>query len=118
MIDYIILLTLTSFGIPAILANYPSSTVAVVFSFFANKKYTFKASGTNLKREIILFLVFTLFCAWVIQPIAIIITQSLLSRFSIQPQILTVISKTFAVFISLIWNYLTYSRFVFKKDEA
>jgi len=79
VIDFAILLTLTSIGVPAAIANYPSSTVAVIFSFFANKKYTFKATGTNLRREILLFLIFTLFCAWVIQPLTIIAILSLLS---------------------------------------
>lgn len=118
IIDFVILLTLTSFGIPAAIANYPSSTVAVIFSFFANKNYTFKATGTNLKKEIILFLIFTLFCAWVLQPLTIIAIQSLLGFMNLQPQILVIIAKIAATIVTLIWNYLTYSRFVFKKASA
>lgn len=116
-IDFVILLSLTSFGIPAAIANYPSSTAAVVFSFFANKNYTFKATETNLKREIILFLAFTLFCAWVLQPLTIIAIQSLLSFMNLQPQILVIIAKLAATVVTLVWNYLTYSRFVFKKQS-
>ncbi len=116
-IDFVILLALTSVGIPAAIANYPSSTAAVVFSFFANKNYTFKATETNLKREIILFLAFTLFCAWVLQPLTIIAIQSLLSFMNLQPQILVIIAKLAATVVTLVWNYLTYSRFVFKKQS-
>jgi len=116
VIDFAILLTLTSIGIPAAIANYPSSTAAVIFSFFANKKYTFKTTGTNLKREIILFLIFTLFCAWVIQPLTIIAIQSLLGFLGLQPQVLVIIAKIIATIVTLVWNYLTYSRFVFRKQ--
>jgi len=114
-IDFVILLSLTSLGIPAAIANYPSSTVAVIFSFLANKKYTFKTTGNNLKREIALFLVFTLFCAWVLQPLTIIIMESLLRFFAIKPIILTIIAKIAATIVTLIWNYLFYSRLVFVK---
>jgi putative flippase GtrA len=118
LLDFVILLTLRSLGVPAAIANYPSSTVAVIFSFFANKNYTFKAKGTDLKREISLFLIFTLFCAWVIQPLVILAVESLLKTLDIQPLTLTVIAKIIATIVTLVWNYLTYSRFVFKKEKA
>jgi putative flippase GtrA len=117
LIDFVILLTITSFGIPAAIANYPSSTAAVIFSFFANKNYTFKATGTNLKKEILLFLIFTLFCAWIIQPLTIVIVEYILKSLNIQSMILTIIAKLTATLATLIWNYLTYSRFVFKKQS-
>ncbi len=115
VIDFAILLILTSFGIPAVIANYPSSTAAVVFSFIANKNYTFKSTGSNLKKEIVLFLVFTLACAWIIQPLTILAVEYLLKTFSIQSTILTIVAKLAATIVTLIWNYYTYSRFVFKK---
>jgi len=115
LLDFAILLALRSLGVPAVIANYPSSTVAVIFSFFANKNYTFKAKGTDLKREITLFLVFTLFCAWVIQPLVILSVESLLKTLDMQPLALTTIAKIAATVVTLVWNYLTYSKFVFNK---
>jgi putative flippase GtrA len=117
LLDFVILLFLRSLGVPAVIANYPSSTAAVIFSFFANKNYTFKTKGTDLKREVLLFLIFTLFCAWVLQPLTILATESLLKSFAIQPLILTIISKSLATAVTLVWNYLTYSRYVFKKEK-
>lgn len=114
-LDFGILLALTSFGVPAAIANYPSSTAAVIFSFFANKKYTFKATGNNLKREIVLFLAFTLVAAWILQPLTIVSVEYLLSSFTLPNMVVVVIAKVIATVITLIWNYVTYSRFVFKK---
>lgn len=116
-IDFGILLTLTSFGIPAALANYPSSTVAVIFSFFANKRYTFKATGTNLRKEILLFLVFTLVAAWALQPLTILFVQYALSPLGMPSIVSVVIAKVAATIVTLIWNYITYSRFVFKYEK-
>lgn len=116
-IDFGILLILTSFGIPAAIANYPSATIAVIFSFFANKKYTFKVTGNDLKKEIILFLVFTLIAAWVLQPLTIVSVQYLLSSFALPPTVVVIIAKVVATVVTLIWNYVTYSRFVFKKES-
>lgn len=115
LLDFVILLVLRSLGVPTVIANYPSSTAAVIFSFFANKNYTFKAKGTNLKREITLFLVFTLFCAWVIQPLVILFVELILRNLDIQTLTLSVTAKIAATTVTLVWNYLTYSRFVFKK---
>lgn len=114
-VDFGILLTLTSFGIPAAIANYPSSTAAVIFSFFANKQYTFKAKGSDLKREITLFLVFTLLAAWVLQPLTILLVQFLISPSALPATVTVVIAKVAATIATLIWNYHTYSRFVFKQ---
>ena len=116
-LDFGILLTLTSFGVPAPIANYPSSTIAVIFSFFANKKYTFKATGKNLKKEIILFLVFTLIAAWVLQPLTIVLIQFILSSLNLHLTASVIISKVAATVVRLVWNYFTYSRFVFAQEK-
>jgi putative flippase GtrA len=116
-IDFGILLTLRWFGVPAEIANYPSSTAAVIVSFFANKNYTFQSKGANLRREITLFLAFTLFCAWVLQPVTIIIVESILTPFALPALVATTIAKIIATVVTLIWNYTTYSRFVFKKES-
>ncbi|HET8883999.1 MAG TPA: GtrA family protein [Candidatus Saccharimonadales bacterium] len=116
-IDFGILLTLTSFGVPAVVANYPSATTAVVFSFFANKKYTFNATGANLRREIALFLFFTLFAVWVLQPLTILFAQYILTPFALPATVSVVIAKVAATAVTLVWNYTTYSRYVFTKNN-
>ena len=53
VIDFSILFTLaTLFNVPKELANFVSTFVAFLFSFFANKKYTFKSTSKNLKKTV------------------------------------------------------------------
>jgi putative flippase GtrA len=112
-IDFGILITLRALGLPTAIANYPSSTIAVIFSFFANKHYTFKKSGSDPKREVALFLFFTLLGVWVIQPITIIGVEFILAPISFDNISLAIVSKLIATIATLIWNYLTYSKYVF-----
>jgi putative flippase GtrA len=116
IIDFCVLFTLTSLGLPIIVANTFSTSTAFCFSFFANKKYTFKASG-NTKHELLLFVVVTLFGLWVIQNIVITIVTFFLSKTSLSPSITLVVAKVIAILTSLVWNYTLYSRVVFKKKE-
>lgn len=115
-VDFGILLTLTTLGVPAAVANYPSSTAAVIVSFFANKQYTFKTKGSNLKHEITLFLFFTLLAAWALQPLTIVVVQHLLAPTGLTATLTVLIAKVVATIATLIWNYLTYSRYVFKHE--
>lgn len=51
-LDFSILFILTMlFNAPKELANFISTFVAFLFSFFANKKYTFKSTSKNLKNS-------------------------------------------------------------------
>ncbi len=112
VIDFGILFILSGLGIDKILANYASTSIALVFSFFANKKYTFK-SKASAKRQIIPFLVVTLIGLWGIQPLIIWTYTASLGDGSLS----LFIAKLLATIASLIWNYLLYSRFVFKESQ-
>ena len=117
-IDFGILLALKSLGLPAVWANVCSTTLAFLFSFSANKKYTFKTSGTNVVREMILFVVFTLIGLWGFQSIVIHATLNPLTSLLGNHQTLGLVaSKLLATVVSLTWNYITYSRVVFKHES-
>lgn len=117
-IDFGILLVLKAFGIPAVAANVCSTTTAFLFSFTANKKYTFKTSGTNVAREMTLFVIFTLIGLWVFQSAIIHITLDPLTAFLGNHKTLGLIaSKLLATAVSMTWNYITYSRIVFKHSS-
>ena len=116
-IDFIILFGLTFLGIDKIVANFFSTGVALIFSFFANKTFTFKDKSENAKKQFVLFLVITLFGLWIIQPLVIWGMTSLLEPFITNEAINLFIAKLVATVASLIWNYLFYSRFVFKKTQ-
>ncbi len=118
IIDFGILFTLKSLGLPVIPSNLISTTVAFCFSFFANKKYTFKTPSGNAKREFILFVVVTLFGLWVIQNAVIAGLIYLLAGLALPDPLTLFIAKIFAIIASLIWNYMWYSRVVFKQKDA
>ncbi len=118
VIDFSILFTLTTlFNVPKELANFISTFVAFLFSFFANKKYTFKSTSKNLKRQFLLFTVVTLFGLWVIQTIIITAITPVFTNLGVNKPAALLISKLIATAASLIWNYTLYSRVVFKKSK-
>jgi len=115
-IDFGLLFLLKALGLPAISANIISTTAAFCFSFFANKKYTFKTAGTDIKREVILFIVVTLFGLWILQTLVIQAIMFALQNTSLSQEVLLLIAKLCATAVSLVWNYVMYSRFVFRRD--
>lgn len=118
VIDFSILFTLTTlFNVPKELANFISTFVAFLFSFFANKKYTFKSTSKNLKKQFLLFTIVTLFGLWVIQTIIITAITPVFTNLGINKPAALLISKLIATAASLIWNYTLYSKVVFKKPK-
>ena len=115
-IDFGILLVLVRvFSLPTIGANYISTSVALIFSFFANKKFTFKNNDKTQVKQFIVFLAITLIGLWVIQPLVISGIELTIASFTINSSLKLIIAKLFATVASLIWNYLMYRRFVFVK---
>lgn len=113
-LDFGILFGLTALGIDTLVANFISTTVAFCFSFFANRTFTFKATG-SARREFILFTLVTLFGLWVLQPIIISLVTQLIGSSTGSGLLL---AKLAATIVSLIWNYILYSKLVFQKRGA
>ncbi|MEI7918236.1 MAG: GtrA family protein [Candidatus Saccharibacteria bacterium] len=113
-IDFAILFILVALGIPTIVSNLISTSLALVFSFFANKKFTFKNEVTN-KTQFVYFLAITLFGLWIIQPLIIEGIKISLSALFLNNYFVLFAGKITATIVTLIWNYLLYKRFVFKK---
>jgi len=116
-IDFVILFTLVSLGLPTIASNFLSTSAALIFSFFANKKFTFKDNDKITGLQFVYFLIITLFGLWIIQPVIIWSTESIIGHWTINSYVVLLISKVLATIASLIWNYLLYRRFVFKKIQ-
>lgn len=114
-LDFGILLVLTHFGLDKLVANVISSTIAFVFSFFANKKYTFQTTDTNVAREMLLFVIVTLTGLWVLQTFVIWLTTPLAVTILHNTSVALVASKLIATVVSMTWNYVLYSKLVFKK---
>jgi len=115
-IDFGLLFLLTFLGLPKIAANTVSTGSAFVFSFFANKKYTFKSTNKNIKYEIISFIIITLFGLWVLQNGIIWLITPLIKNIVSQEQLALFAAKLLAIAISLVWNYCLYDKVVFKKE--
>ncbi len=117
LLDFAVLFLLVGMGLDRIPANFISTSIAFVFSFFVNKSFTFKSSGGNAKKQFVLFIVITIFSLWVLQPIVIVIVSWLLAGIGLTSAVTLFIAKLLATVASLIWNYIFYSRFVFKKES-
>ena len=117
LIDFGLLFLLKSLGLPVLTANIISTSVAFCFSFFANKKYTFKTTSANIKKEIILFTIITLFGLWILQTIVIKLVSILLEQTGLPDNIILLLAKLLATVVSLVWNYVLYSKVVFKQDQ-
>ena len=114
-LDFGLLFAFTFIGIPVAVANIMSTGLSFVFSFFANKKYTFKTTDTNVAREMILFVIVTLTGLWGLQTLIIAALHDPLSNMLNNTDVGLLAAKLVATVASLTWNYLLYSRLVFKK---
>lgn len=116
-IDFIILFSLFNLlGLPWFFSNIISTSVALCFSFYANKTFTFRHTGKNTKNKIIIFLAITLFGIWGLQTIIIALVKSTLGPFIVNDNIILAIGKIAATCVTLVWNYMMYRRFVFKSE--
>ena len=116
VIDIGLLFVLKSLGLPVVSANIISSSIAFVFSFFANKKYAFRSKSGDVVREIILFLTVTLFGLCIIQNLIIYLLLPVIEIIFGQQNIALLISKLIATGASMVWNYAMYRLVVFRKN--
>lgn len=116
-IDFGVLFGLVAIGIDKIPSNFISTSIAFLFSFFANKSYTFKDGSKQTKKQFGLFLIITLFGLWVLQPIVITLSTALLVGFKLDASIVLLIGKLLATLVTLVWNYTLYRKFVFKEEK-
>ena len=116
VIDFAIFFTLVAIGLPTITSNFISTSIALTFSFFANKSFTFKDEGKITKTQLASFLIVTTSGLWIIQPLIIEGVQSTLGHWSIKTYIAIIIGKILATIVTFVWNYLLYRKFVFKKQ--
>jgi len=114
-VDIALLFALTSAGVSLVLANIVSTSVALGVSFVLNRRFTFRSFGRR-GRQLALFLAVTLFGLWVLQPIVIQLTLTPLGNNDIEPSVALLIGKLLATVVSMTWNYVAYSRLVFRGD--
>lgn len=116
VIDIGLLFGLTTLGLPKLAANTVSTGTAFIFSFFANKSYTFRAQG-NVRRQLILFVVVTLTGLWGLQNAVIFCISPILTSVIHTESLVLLLAKIIATGVSLVWNYYLYDRVVFRTTE-
>lgn len=116
-LDFVILFALIALGLNPIGANFISTGIAFIFSFFVNKSFTFKSKSKNVRRQFVLFLLVTMFGLWVLQPIVIFGVSAILVGFGITGELNIFIAKVLATLVSMVWGYIMYARVVFTERE-
>ena len=116
VIDFGVFSFLVLAGLPTVLANYPAPTIALIFSFFANRHFTFRASSSKMTRQVVLFFGVTLFGLWVIQPTIIHMLEPLTTKVFNQDYLGALMAKIAATIVTLFWNFILYKRVVFKQN--
>ncbi|MFZ2544690.1 MAG: GtrA family protein [Candidatus Saccharimonadales bacterium] len=116
VVDFGVLLILTSlFGVPKVVANIASTTCALIVSYLLNKKAVFNNTDPNNLRQFLLFLAVTLSSIWILQNIIIIVVSGWLT--SLPEIIALIVAKLIATVASLVWNYVWYSKVIFRRDN-
>lgn len=117
VVDFALMNIFKLVGLNLIVANTISTGIAMIYSFFMNKKWTFRNAGDNYIRQVILFFLFTIIGIWVIQNGFMWLINTYVPHFGLSDQLFANIAKLAASVPSLTWNYLTYNRFVFKENK-
>ncbi len=119
-VDFIVLLMLTLvFGVATSLANIISSSCALITSYVLNKKAVFHGEGGA--RQALLFLVFTLLGIWLVQTTTVVLVEQALLSFTGtdgKSAWVLLVAKIAGSVVTLGWNYLWYSRVVFRQPKS
>lgn len=116
LVDLVGYTVLFALGTPLVIANLISTTMGMALSFTLNRSFTFRASGSGgMVRQVVLFVLVTGIGLWAIQPLVIVLTRDL---FAGLPATLAIAAPKFAgICVALVWNYVLYSRLVFRPAE-
>lgn len=118
-IDFGVLWLLSTAGLGLIPANLISTTCGLAFSFVANRKFTFRFSGAkSVRRQVVEFVVITLFGLWVIQPPIIWAVAGTIPPTMLPASLALLVGKAMATAASLAWNFALYHLIVFRTPSA
>jgi putative flippase GtrA len=119
LVDFAVFLSLASvLHVPTVIANIISTTCALCVSYVLNKKAVFGDTDSHNYRQIATFVVVTLTGLWLIQSVIIVQVSSwLVTVFGSETHapLVLLAAKLIASVVSLVWNYVWYSRVVFRK---
>ena len=117
LVDLGLYVALFSVGLSSVLANFLSTSAGMAVSFAGNRRFVFGATA-NRTREITQFLIVCGLGIWVIQPFAIMVFTHLINHVAGLPTVVVATTaKVLAILVAAVWNYLLYSRLVFRTAE-
>lgn len=116
VIDFGILFIAVAFGIPVVVSNFISTSIASIFNFFAHKTFTYSVQDKTNTKHVVSYLAVTLSGLWILQPSVITICIKVLTGdWSTTNQLAILIAKILATVASTLWSYYLYRKFVFIK---
>ena len=102
-------------GTPLLLANLISTSAGLSFSFVANRLFTFSARPAGRAgRQLVLFVVCTGIGLWAIQPLVLVGMDHLLAAATGLGDLRILLGKLVAIAFGMVWNWIVYSRIVFR----
>ncbi len=127
-IDFVLLNLLAhAVGLPRIPSNVISASVAMLFSFYANRTVVFRGHNGDARRQAMMFLAVTLISVYIIQNMIIYLFSELwlwpletahdIIGILEQDIFITNGAKAAATVASLVWNFVFYKRLVFVSEE-
>jgi putative flippase GtrA len=128
LIDFTIYNLLSSNGLTLVESNLVSTSVAMVFSFFANRRLVFKKAGSSSIKEVALFWLVTAFGVYILQTGVIKLLTDVWSAplnyfvsaahaAGIHDHTAFLIkngAKIIGTIVSLTWNFFMYKKVVFR----
>lgn len=117
-VDFVVLNLLVGvFHVPLMPANIASTTAALLTSFTLNKKAVFRdADGSGVK-QLALFLAVTLTGIWLVQGTMLALAHAAFIRLGLPEAVALNLGKLAGISCGLVWNYLWYSKVVFRKQN-
>ncbi|MBW4717106.1 GtrA family protein [Saccharothrix obliqua] len=116
LVDLALYAVLSLAGVPLFPANLVSTTAGMACSFTLNRGFTFRARAGDVRAQAVLFFAVTAFGLWLVHPVVIALTADLFT--GAHPVVATTGPKICALVFGLAWNYLLYSKVVFRPKEA
>lgn len=112
-IDFGLFVALATAGIPVFGANAVSTSAGLLFSYFANRRFTFGVGGRHDPKAVLLFVAVTGTGLWLVQPLVILGVAALLPA-SLPALLVTGAGKAAAIAVGLVWNFALYRTVVFR----
>lgn len=117
LVDLVVYAGLTLLGVATVPANLVSTTAGTVCSFLLNRGFTFRAADGPLRRQVPLFVLVNVVGLWVVHPLVIVAVEGALPAAA--PALVgAVVPKAVAIGVGLGWNFVLYSRLVFRHRVA